>query len=192
MCDTVFFILWDGIESKYLEYTLNHEKLGIQSKKKRTEIRDANHFTVDCGKSTTGLFLGILVMSMMAAACKKDKDDPDPAPQPVDLKSYSGTTEQDLAVSLGTAEIGGVLYLVSFSIDLVYHDTVHQTTHQANLSQSASTGIIAFTGGSLLYNGTELVLSGSLENGDANLNGGYTWKYDGVNTYSGTYNTVKQ
>lgn len=63
MCVTVFFILWDGIESKYLEYNLDRkELLTIKSKQRHVEIRDANHFTVDCGKSTTGLFIGILVL----------------------------------------------------------------------------------------------------------------------------------
>lgn len=63
MCVTVFFILWDGIEKKYLEYSLNHKALlKIKNNKKHAVIRDANHFIVDCGKSTTGLFLGILVL----------------------------------------------------------------------------------------------------------------------------------
>jgi hypothetical protein len=62
MCVTVFFILWDGIEEKYLEYHLNKKQmLFIEDIRKPHGNRDVNHFTVDCSKSTTGLFFGILI-----------------------------------------------------------------------------------------------------------------------------------
>lgn len=132
------------------------------------------------------------MISVLIAGCKKDEDDPDPTPQPENPKTYTGTTEQDLPATFGTAEIEGILHLSSYSIDLVYHDTVHGSTHQATLSQSSSSGIVLFSGDSFLYNGTDLTLSGSLENGDEYLKGEYTWEYDGTNTYSGSFNTVKQ
>ena len=138
------------------------------------------------------LLIGILAFSILMAGCKKDEDEPAPTPQPENPKTYMGTTDQDLAASFGTAEIGGLLYLVSFNIDLIYHDTVNQSTHQASLSQAISSGIVQFNGTSFQYDQSDLSLSGSLENGDEHLIGNYTWKYDGVNSYSGIFNTVKQ
>ena len=63
MSMTVFFILWDGIEHKYQEYTQkrNHQN-EVSHRNRHHQYRDANNFIVDCGKSTTGLFFGILVL----------------------------------------------------------------------------------------------------------------------------------
>jgi len=136
--------------------------------------------------------IGMMSIALFATSCKKDNDESETVPQPENPKTYLGTTDQDLAASFGTAEIGGALYLMSFSIDLMYHDTVHGSTHQETISQSISTGIVPFNGDSFQYSGTDLTLNGSLDNGDMNLNGTYNWKYDDVNTYSGIYFTVKQ
>ena len=138
------------------------------------------------------LLIGILALSILMAGCNKDEDEPAPTPQPENPKAYMGTTDQDLAARFGTAEIGGLLYLVSFNIDLIYHDTVNQSTHQASMSKASNSGIVQFNGTSFQYDQSDLSMSGALDNGDATLSGTYTWKYDGVNTYSGTYNTVKQ
>jgi len=136
------------------------------------------------------LVLGFMLIPLLASSCKKDNEDSEP--QPTNPKNYIGSTEQDLPVSFGTAEIEGILYLISYSIELVYHDTVHGTMHQANLSQSISSGIVPFTGDSLHFTTNELILNGGFQSGDAHLTGDYSWKYDGTNTYSGAYFAVKQ
>ncbi|CAF0784496.1 unnamed protein product [Brachionus calyciflorus] len=67
MCLTVFFILWSSIEPKY------NESNGLEIEGKKSSItsyqnlsivdrRHVNQFIIDCGKSTTGLFLGIFVL----------------------------------------------------------------------------------------------------------------------------------
>ena len=136
--------------------------------------------------------VGIMVFSLLISGCKKDSDEADPTPQPENPKGYLGTTEQDRLAELGTAEIGGVLYLVSYSLDLVYYDTIHQSSYEKIVSTSISSGIVQFNGTTFLYNDSDLTITGTLENTDGNLNGSYTWKYDGTNTYTGQYNTVKQ
>jgi hypothetical protein len=146
-------------------------------------------------KSTMGLrmlLLGVLVISLLASACKKDKDDPDPTPQPQNPKNYAGTTEQDNPVKFSTAEIGGTLFLVSYEISLVYFDTVHQQSYHEDLSSAISSGIVAFNGTSFQLIDGNLSLSGTLGNGDDHLSGTYDWKYDGINSYNGSFNTVKQ
>ncbi|CAF1046800.1 unnamed protein product, partial [Brachionus calyciflorus] len=81
MCLTVFYILWSSIEQRYSENNRygqwaigNDEKtrvLNNQSKLQEQahrfasfahEKRHVNQFVIDCGKSTTGLFLGIFVL----------------------------------------------------------------------------------------------------------------------------------
>lgn len=67
MSMTVFFILWDSIQDRFIEYRSKSKSLGEDSRRNndqhhRLDIREANTFTVDCGKSTTGLFFGILVL----------------------------------------------------------------------------------------------------------------------------------
>lgn len=138
------------------------------------------------------LVLGIMIISLLASSCKKDNDEPEPTPQPVNPKNYSGTTEQDNPAKFGTAEIGGALFLVNYEISLVYFDTVHQQSYHEDLSAAISSGIVQFNGTSFQFNDSKLTLQGTLGSGDSNLNGSYDWKYDGMNTYSGTFNTVKQ
>ena len=86
---TVFYILWQSIDGKYTYKTrkqrafeeelndLEEEKpedinseIDVSSFRRRSSIkflnpkqlRDANQFTVDCSKSTTGLFLGMVTL----------------------------------------------------------------------------------------------------------------------------------
>ncbi len=138
------------------------------------------------------LFLGILIVSILGSSCKKDTDDPAPTPQPENPKNYAGTTEQDNPAKFGTAEIGGTRFLVSYEISLVYFDTVHQQSYHEDLSAAISSGIVQFNGTSFQFTDGNLSLSGTLGNGDENLSGTYDWKYDGINTYAGMFNTVKQ
>ena len=144
------------------------------------------------GKLLNLLVLGMMIISLLATSCKKENDDPEPAPQPQNPKNYSGTTDQDNTAKFGTAEIGGALFLVSYEISLVYFDTVHQQSYQEDLSASISSGIVQFNGDTFSFSDNKLDLTGKLENGDVNLSGTYTWKYDGNNTYEGNFNTVKQ
>ena len=144
------------------------------------------------GERINFLILGMLVISVMAISCKKDKDEPESAPQPENPKNYSGITDQDNPAKFGTAEIGGVLFLMSYEIKLVYYDTVHQQSYHEELSASISSGIVQFNGDTFTYSDNKLDLKGTLNNGDVNLSGNYSWKYDGNNTYDGSFNTVKQ
>ena len=67
MCMTIFFILWQSIEHRYIQVkkrsgSLNRELIGRDDSAEGGKHRDVNHFTINFAKSTTGLFFGILVM----------------------------------------------------------------------------------------------------------------------------------
>lgn len=76
MSMTVFFILWESIETKFQSSTKitsrRTSKIQLASPRgsqsnvvvipSENEHRYANQFTVDCGKSTTGLFVGMVVL----------------------------------------------------------------------------------------------------------------------------------
>ena len=69
MCMTIFLILWQSIEHRYTatrketsHTTSNLGHLAISEHCSPAEIHEVNHFTVNCSKSTTGLFFGILVL----------------------------------------------------------------------------------------------------------------------------------
>jgi len=53
--------MWDSIHKKGSDHRRPHLEFNKQ-KQSHPTIRAANQFTVDCGKSTTGLFFGILVL----------------------------------------------------------------------------------------------------------------------------------
>jgi hypothetical protein len=63
MSVTVFFIMWDSIHKRDTSHQNTHLET-IKPGERVASIRAANQFTVDCGKSTTGLFFGILVLLM--------------------------------------------------------------------------------------------------------------------------------
>ena len=80
MSMTVFFIIWESIETKFsyakaansrraskiVQAQTAHSRENSQSNivifQGESEYRNANEFTVDCGKSTTGLFIGMIVL----------------------------------------------------------------------------------------------------------------------------------
>ena len=67
MCMTIFFILWQSIDHRYIQVkkrsgSLNRELMGRDDSTEGAQHRDVNHFTINFAKSTTGLFFGILVM----------------------------------------------------------------------------------------------------------------------------------
>ncbi len=81
MSMTVFFIIWESIETKFgfvkgtnsrraskiVQTQTAHSRENSQSNivifsQSENEYRKANEFTVDCGKSTTGLFIGMIVL----------------------------------------------------------------------------------------------------------------------------------
>ena len=69
---TVFYILWKSIDKSYkkqeqnasnlLEENTISESTPFESQKSEIRSREANQFTIDCGKSTSGLFTGLFIL----------------------------------------------------------------------------------------------------------------------------------
>ena len=69
MCLTVFFILWGSIEQRYIQSKEAIQEINVDKAIKNVEYRQEHQFTIDCGKSTTGLFVGFLVFLATILSC---------------------------------------------------------------------------------------------------------------------------
>ena len=137
MCLTVFFILWESIEQyRYRQQGWHrpsitpHHSYNSPSNStnhtNQTEHHDVNHFSVDCAKSTTGLFNGIFallltIISLITYFIYKKHD-------PITAIKLSETTELCLLLV-------SMVIIVLILVKLKYHKFSHKVEEKMSYNE---------------------------------------------------------
>lgn len=142
---TVFFILWQSIEQHHYIQKGMHRRMSLISHRslltsnmnihKQQDHYDANHFTIDCGKSTTGLFIGIFAMlltiiSLITYFIYKKHD-------PITAIKLSETTELCLLTF-------SMVIVINIFIKLKFHKFQHKL--EENLCYNSVLTIVGLAG----------------------------------------------
>ena len=124
--------------------------------------------------------LALISVAIFFAACQPDDPDNGNDKTPKNVKTFSGTTDQNENVKFRTGEISNELWLLEYQLTVIFVDSSGGSYEEQDYSysESESDGIKKMTNNSFNISlGTNDFINGTVNSGQTEISGTYSYEF---------------